>query len=202
MSKNSVRDIVKNLMQEVRKVELINYKVASDKYFIFWEIDHFNYETVQKLREDEDLEDFGYFSAIRDLFTEYIYNDDIDDIDNTEKVLNIIREFPDPYGSMDYYGDYYYLTIVNDILSQAILLNNTLAKNERVIEVEQEIQRIQVKKNITVSEFAAIYNISKTSQQNYRGRLHDPLPYHQKVEGGKIVYVVEEVEKWFDNQYK
>ena len=54
----------------------------------------------------------------------------------------------------------------------------------------------------TVKEFAKIYDISKTSQQNYRTRLQDPLPYHQKVEGGKITYVVDEVEKWFENQHQ
>lgn len=66
----------------------------------------------------------------------------------------------------------------------------------------EKIETIQAKKNITVKEFAEIYNISRTSQQNYRSRLNDPLPYHQKVEGGKIVYVVEEVEKWFGNQHR
>lgn len=66
----------------------------------------------------------------------------------------------------------------------------------------EKIETIQAKKNITVKEFTEIYNISRTSQQNYRSRLNDPLPYHQKVEGGKIVYVVEEVEKWFENQHR
>jgi hypothetical protein len=47
-----------------------------------------------------------------------------------------------------------------------------------------------------------IHNMSKTSQQNYRERLYDPLPYHQKVEGGKITYIVEEIEKWLENQHK
>ncbi|WP_418640631.1 helix-turn-helix domain-containing protein [Sulfurimonas sp. ST-27] len=61
---------------------------------------------------------------------------------------------------------------------------------------------LQVKKNITVKELAELYNISKTSQQNYRSRLYDPLPYHQKVKGGKITYIVEEVEKWLKNQHR
>lgn len=65
-----------------------------------------------------------------------------------------------------------------------------------------QIEKIQAKNNITIKEFVEIYNISKTSQQSYRSRLYDSLPYHQKVEGGKIVYVVEEVENWFANQHK
>lgn len=66
----------------------------------------------------------------------------------------------------------------------------------------ENIEFIQQKKYITVKEFEIIYNISRTSQQNLRARLHDSLPYHQKVFGGKIVYVVTEVENWFENQYK
>ena len=86
-----------------------------------------------------------------------------------------------------------------------ITLNRLLKKeeqNKEVLDIEQQMKKIQSKKNITVKEFSEIYNVSKTSQQNYRGRIHDKLPYHQKVEGGKIVYVVEEVEKWFENQHK
>lgn len=75
-------------------------------------------------------------------------------------------------------------------------------RNKEVLDIEKQMQKIQVKKNINVKEFSEIYHLSKTSQQNYRGRIHDPLPYHQKVQGGKIVYVVEEVEQWFDNQHK
>ena len=74
--------------------------------------------------------------------------------------------------------------------------------NSALNSIENDIIKIQAKKYITVKEFSEIYNIQKTSQQNYRARLNDPLPYHQKVEGGKIVYVVEEVEKWFDNQHR
>ena len=86
-----------------------------------------------------------------------------------------------------------------------VKLNHLLVKEEQykeVLDIEQQMKKIQSKKNITVKEFTEIYNVSKTSQQNYRGRIHDPLPYHQKVEGGKITYNVEEVEKWFENQHK
>jgi len=67
---------------------------------------------------------------------------------------------------------------------------------------QDKISSIQAKKNITVKELSKIYNISSSSQRDYRSRLNDPLPYHQKVAGGKIVYVAEEVEKWFQNQHK
>lgn len=61
---------------------------------------------------------------------------------------------------------------------------------------EKEIKKIQAKKYINVKEFAEIYNMCKSSQAGYRGRLNEPLPYHQKVERGKIIYNVVEVEIW------
>ena len=39
------------------------------------------------------------------------------------------------------------------------------------------------------------YNISKTQQQTLRGK---GLPYQQLKENGKITYITNEVEKWFD----
>ena len=86
-----------------------------------------------------------------------------------------------------------------------ITLNNLLKKEERnpaVLDIEEQMRKIQSKKYISVKEMTLIHNMSKTSQQNYRERLYDPLPYHQKVEGGKITYIVEEIEKWFENQHK
>ena len=86
-----------------------------------------------------------------------------------------------------------------------IKLNNLLKKPdqfEEVLEIEKHMKKIHSKKYITVREMIEIYNISKTSQQNYRGRKNDPLPYHQKVERGNITYIVDEVEEWLENQHK
>lgn len=86
-----------------------------------------------------------------------------------------------------------------------IKLNNLLDEKDKdkdINRLEEEIKLIQNKKYITVKEFEKMFNISSSSQRDYRSRLKNPLPYHQKVENGKIVYVVNEVEKWFSNQYK
>lgn len=94
---------------------------------------------------------------------------------------------------------------ISDFDRPLVKLNNLLSikeRNQKVIEIEQQLARLNSKKILTVKEFNDKYNIGKTSQQNYRQRLHDPLPYHQKVEGGKITYNVEEVERWLENQYK
>jgi hypothetical protein len=96
-----------------------------------------------------------------------------------------------------------YIEEKNDKL--LIKLNNLLDEKDKdndINKLEEEIKLIQNKKYITVNEFEKMFNVSKSSQRDLRSRLRNPLPYHQKIEGGKIVYVVSEVEKWFSNQYK
>lgn len=86
-----------------------------------------------------------------------------------------------------------------------VRLNNLLQKADQfdeVLEIEKHMRKIHSKKYITVKEMTEIYNIAKTSQQDYRGRQYNALPYHQKVMGGKITYVVEEVDHWLVNQHK
>ena len=83
------------------------------------------------------------------------------------------------------------------------MLNSIKIKNiQEINDIEVYMAKIQSKKYITVKEFSEIYNVSVSSQQNYRGRLYDPLPYHQKVFRGNITYIVSEIEKWLENQYK
>lgn len=94
----------------------------------------------------------------------------------------------------------------NSLKGYAYTLIDLLDKNsqkeykDRLIKIN--IEYIQKKKYLNVNEFAEVYHMSKTQQQTRRGRLHDPLPYHQHVEGGKILYDVEEVEKWKQNGNK
>ncbi len=75
-------------------------------------------------------------------------------------------------------------------------------KFDEVLEIEKQMTKIQTKKYITTHEMQEIYNISISSQKDYRGRLNDSLPFTQKKFRGKIVYVVEDIEKWLKNQHK
>ena len=86
-----------------------------------------------------------------------------------------------------------------------IKLNSLLKyedKYKEIFEIEAEMRKIQAKKYITTDEMVEIYNISISSQRDYRGRLNDPLPFNQKKFRGKITYTVEEIEKWLKNQGK
>lgn len=59
-----------------------------------------------------------------------------------------------------------------------------------------EQQGIEAKRYLTVDEFAKKYNIGKSQQQILRGK---GLPYRQLKENGKITYITNDVEKWFEN---
>lgn len=102
-------------------------------------------------------------------------------------------------------GEAIWNEFVTDFDIPLIKLNRLLEKqqqNDEVLQIEKNMARLHGKTYLSVKEFEEKYNMSKSSQQQYRSRLYDPLPYHQKVEGGKIIYIVDEVEKWFENQHK
>lgn len=141
-------------------------------------------EYIELLIREQNALDIMNDSASRLFIKELMINQDCDKEENEETIL---EEF------------------VADFDKTLIKLNNLLdtkEKNQKVIEIEQQLAKLNAKKILTVKELSDKYNISKTSQQNYRQRLRDPLPYHQKVQGGNITYAVEEVEKWLANQYK
>lgn len=84
-----------------------------------------------------------------------------------------------------------------------VKLNHLLDKKEQyqeVLDIEQEMKKMQTKKIINVKEFKEIYGFSPEWQKNRRQRIHNSLPYIQTVSGGKITYSVKDVENWFENE--
>lgn len=96
--------------------------------------------------------------------------------------------------------------ITTEKYDQPLIKLNSLLKQEdkykEVLDIEAEIRKIQAKKYITTDEMVEIYNISISSQRDYRGRLNDPLPFNQNKFRGKITYTVEDVDKWRKNNNK
>lgn len=116
----------------------------------------------------------------------------------SEKEKSKLREDINNYKLPEHMGD-------DLLLEQLIKLNNLLGipdKKPEIVDLEQQMKKIQAKRYITIAQFSEIYNISKTSQQNYRARINDPLPYIQTVSKGKITYDVEEVNKWLERNNK
>lgn len=131
-------------------------------------------------------------------YLKHFYNEDNENEEiNKNDFEKVDEKLDECYKIINSFDNEYYKLIFE--------LNNLLNykdKNKEVLKLEEKMKEIQVKKYITVDEFEKMFNISKSSQRDYRSRLKNPLPYHQKIEKGKIVYVVSEVEKWFSNQYK
>lgn len=82
-------------------------------------------------------------------------------------------------------------------------INFELIKKEAedVYSAAKEMHRLQSKEYLTTADVKKIYNWSTSTVSDYRGRLNDPLPHKKNVAGGKIIYVAEDVKKWFNNEY-
>jgi hypothetical protein len=87
-----------------------------------------------------------------------------------------------------------------------ITLNKLLKKeqqNKKVLDIEEYMKKIQIKKYLSTSELAELYpDMSVSTQRDLRARYKEKLPYYQKAKNGKIRYVVEEVEIWLANEDK
>lgn len=87
------------------------------------------------------------------------------------------------------------------ILDIAINLNKLIDKPIKKI---QSLEELQHKKLLSINDVELLYDFSKTQQQNYRGRLKNPLPHHKestksKSANTKVYYKKKELEDWIDN---
>jgi hypothetical protein len=86
----------------------------------------------------------------------------------------------------------------NIIKEQTIQLSAIAAQ---MIEQNKKLNSITIQSEyIGVKELERRFDIKERSQKAYRGRVKNPLPFHQDVENGKISYKVSEVEEWKRNQ--
>lgn len=85
----------------------------------------------------------------------------------------------------------------------------TVIKGTSKEDIKQEIGRLRddicnvlrpPKVYISVRDLEDLYSISESQQKGLRGRIKNPLPYHQDGHGGKIRYKVSEVEEWMSLQ--
>ena len=93
---------------------------------------------------------------------------------------------------------------LTEIDNTIIELNSLFDMKDKIVNIQSpsnEIIMLQAKKYITPKQMQKIYNISISQQKQYRSRIHNALPYHQKVRAGNITYITKEVENWIQNQY-
>lgn len=55
---------------------------------------------------------------------------------------------------------------------------------------------------VSVKDLTRDYALSASQQKQFRGRIKDPLPFHQEGEGSKIRYKINEIEAWLGKQKK
>ena len=89
-----------------------------------------------------------------------------------------------------------------DALQQTIQTNHheIASLRQSLEEANEKLMEHSPKKFLTVKQLEQLYSISESQQKNLRGRIRDPLPYHQEMHGGKIKYKVSEVEDWMKQQ--
>ena len=208
----NIGEITKQLLLEAEELEILYHENAFECFkFVFNYENEFggiptnsyeeyiSQEGTEEQREVVEYieycnaDTYDYFFKIADLCQDYREKKK-----SLEDTLLFISETEHTETSINFY-DFGIMKAKQKLLSRVVELNKL---SDKPISKVEEIAVMQAKRIITVKEFAEIYSISKTSQQNYRARLHDPLPYHQKVEGGKITYIVDEVEKWLENQHR
>lgn len=93
--------------------------------------------------------------------------------------------------------------ILNNTIKKLTLIDKNILETiktfEKPISYAFNLQKTQVKKFINVEDFEQIFGFSKSSQQNFRSRLYNPIPFLQPKKKGKIIYELEKVKDWLSN---
>jgi len=87
---------------------------------------------------------------------------------------------------------------VQFIMQQSI--DKVLEEQKKVLkEIQEKNKKIDLVSDIKyvgTKELDRIFDIKIRTQKNLRGRVENPLPFHQDVENGKISYYVPDIEEW------
>lgn len=98
--------------------------------------------------------------------------------------------------------------IIIDKLSE--LSSCVLDSKEEIDMLSDSLKKIQSKSSsvsstpayISVKDLARDYVVTASQQKQFRGRVKDPLPFHQESKKSKIRYNVNEIEVWLGKQKK
>lgn len=142
--------------------------------------------------------------AVKDIkeLIEYLLRIRERDLIENEENAHLINSFPNNNYDLEKENN----ETNNRFDERLITLNKLLKKeqqNKKVLDIEEHMKKIQVKKYLSTSELEELYpDMSVSTQRDLRARYNDKLPYYQKAKNGKIRYVAEEVEIWLDNESK
>ena len=112
-------------------------------------------------------------------------NEKVADLENsnTEGLQKIMREIQDMQFAMQQFME-------KTSEEQKKVLKEIQQKNEKTDLVTDDIEYIGTK------ELAKKFDIKIGSQKNLRGRVNNPLPFHQDINNGKISYYVPDIKEW------
>jgi len=130
--------------------------------------------------------------------------------------LEIIQDFQESVLHEEEYADYIaakqaiveyqeiYIQKKNDFSEEVI--EALKIQSDLIVSLSKELKKIKDSLSpekiemLNVKELAQIYNIKEGQQKQLRGRLFNPLPFHQEKPGSKITYKREEIEEWVSKQ--
>jgi len=205
-----IKEIVKNLLNEMDELEVQYHQTASKKFFSvnayvveFGSLcDDYYYENKDKL----DVTDIKHHIALdvgcydSELETYFF---DVEDIlwtnltarEKLEKLNKLVL----PHLSVFHY-DTKFFKIKNNLSEQIVSINELLDNPDtRVLRIKEA----QAKVYITVEDFEILFSYSKESQKKFRNKPQSqyPLPIFSG-KGNKVLYDKVEVLKWFERRDK
>jgi hypothetical protein len=87
-------------------------------------------------------------------------------------------------------------------IKQSIDMNSRLEQIEQLIKKSVRPTIDLPKKHYTVEDFEHIYGIPSRQQIALRNRFTNPLPFERLKEGRTIIYLPENVDLWFRNNFE
>lgn len=91
------------------------------------------------------------------------------------------------------------IKIINSKLDNQTIQLSTIAA--QILEQNEKLNALTTQSEyIGTKELEKRFDIKERSQKAYRGRVKNPLPFHQDVENGKISYKVSDIEEWKSKQ--
>lgn len=99
-------------------------------------------------------------------------------------------------------------TIIIDKLAE--LSSRVHDSKEEINMLGNSLKAIQSKRSsisstptyVSAKDLTRDYALSASQQKQFRGRIKDPLPFHQESKGSKIRYKINEIEEWLGKQKK
>jgi hypothetical protein len=151
----------------------------------------YNLDVLQDQNMSED--DLDFYADLIDITSEHITVDDFSQSDMMKYLYNANKSKIQILETQALKLYKLYTDEYNDDKDKIAYLETLKSKKA------QEIEIINEKPFLTVSEFEIIFGYSPTQQKGFRQRINDPIPFTQKALGHKILYSRKKVEIWLEN---